>query len=59
MLLCHCIDFSGNVYVEKGIETFVYFLPMKAEKVSESCVVSFQKEPDLPYLTGCNIGCTF
>lgn len=59
MLLYHHIDFIGDVYVEKGIGTFAYFIPMKAAKVSESCVVSFQKGPGIPGLTGCNIGSPF
>lgn len=58
MLLYHRTDFIGNVYVEKGIGTFACFIPMKAEKVSESCVVSFRKEPGIPGLTGC-IGSPF
>lgn len=30
-------------YVEEGIGTFAYFLPMVTEEWSEPCVVSFQK----------------
>lgn len=59
MLLYHHIDFIGNVCVEQGIGTFACFLPMAAEKATEPCVVSFQKRPGIPGLTGCNVGSPF
>lgn len=46
------IDFSGSVCAERNIQLL---RTNESRKVSESCIVSFQKGPGIPSLAGCNM----